>query len=72
MKEFIEFLKAEGLDMLEDDVARFVNAGFKFGSAKLLASDNSIMMAIGGMLPLIKPVVMAGVDLIDGEDDEGR
>ena len=70
--EIIAELKKEGLNILEDDVAKIVKVAFKLGSARLLASSNQMAVAMGGVLPMFLPAALSFVDKIDGEDDPGR
>lgn len=61
-----ELLKAKGLEVAEDTAKLVVEAVFEFAEAAAKASKNTTDdVLVGGLLPLIKPMVLKFVDEID-------
>lgn len=71
-KPLVEKLKTKGIDHAEDVVATLVSEVFDFLTEEGLKSDNALLKGVAVILPVVKPVVLAEVDKMDGEDDPGR
>jgi hypothetical protein len=71
-KKLVDKLKAKGLDLGEEAVAIIVGESFDWFAEEGVKSGNGIVKTIAAISPVAKPIVLAEVDKIDGEDDEGR
>jgi len=65
----LEELKKEGLDIAEDALAGVVKALFRAIPRILPVSVAAVVAAV---LISVEPTVLALVDKLDGQDDEGR
>lgn len=65
-KEIVAELKIEGLNIAEDTAVAVVKS--LFSVIEKLASNNSSLLMVVGMLNLAKPAIFAALDKIDGEE----
>jgi hypothetical protein len=73
-EKILTILKNRGLNIAEDQLASFVEAVFDdFLPEIVAATDNTIDdMVVAALGSTAKKLILAQVDKIDGEDDEGR
>ena len=72
VKKLGERLKSKGLDLGEEAVVIAITEIMDWAIAEALASETPIDDVVAVVLPAVKPYIMAQVDKIDGQDDEGR
>ena len=71
-EEFKKLCKEEGLDLAEEVIAKVAKVGFLFAMLALPRFHPILSAIAAPVLKFVKPKVMALIDKIDGEDDEGR
>lgn len=71
-KEVLEIMKGKGLDVAEDAAVMAVEAAFALMIALVPKVSNGLGGIIVPIIAIIKPKILAILDEIDGEDDEGR
>lgn len=72
LKKLGEKLKDKGLDIAEDSLALVVEETFDWVAESAVASENKYDDLLVGVIPAAKKVILAQVDKLDKEDDEGR
>lgn len=67
-KALLEKLKDQGLDLAEDAAGLLVEAVFDWVGESALMSETKFDDLLAGVLPVVKPHVLALIDKIDGEE----
>jgi hypothetical protein len=70
-QEIIDILIKEGLDEAEALAVAAVRAAFRLIVLLVPKVSNGLGVIIGPMIALVEPKVLALLDHIDGEDDQG-
>lgn len=70
--ELLKQLKDRGLNIAEDALAQLVEAVFDAGVSYVEATENKFDDLIIAAVPSVKSLLLAELDKLDGEDDEGR
>ena len=73
-KEIMAEIKAEGLDAIEDVLAKFAKIGFSISKkyAMHLAVRKPMLAILAPLITVVEAPIMGFIDKLDGEDDEGR
>jgi hypothetical protein len=70
--QLLEELKGKGLNIAEDALASLVEAVFDAGVKYVQNTENKFDDLVIAAVPSVKGLLLAELDKLDGEDDEGR
>ena len=66
-KELVKRLNDKGVPVLEDAAELVVGETLDWVSESAMQSDNAIVKGLGALVPVVKPMIMSGLDNIDGK-----
>ena len=68
-KALVEILKGHGLELAEDAAEKVVKSTLEWLEAEVVKSENKYDDLLLAVLPVLKPMIFAAIDKIDGKED---